>query len=292
MIHPLFLSLRHLALLSFLFVMSCAGEKPMPEGAEMGQVSIALATSTPSGTVYVLRNTSVSISVGAVEVTTLSSNDIDPLSENTLRANLEAGSYVASLDSWELFRVEDGVEVPVTAVLASPATVPFDIVADQTTSISYTFSVQDNRVVFGGNLEVAFDIQTIPTEWTCNLAFYGTGDGCDCGCGAPDPDCADATVESCAFCGEQGSCAGTSVACPANIDPTDNSRCVAPAEWTCSATFYDANDGCDCGCGALDPDCASNDIASCAYCDNPGSCSSSGSCPGTIDPTDIAVCTP
>eukprot|EP00232_Nephroselmis_pyriformis_P029635 CAMPEP_0182857940 /NCGR_PEP_ID=MMETSP0034_2-20130328/3352_1 /TAXON_ID=156128 /ORGANISM="Nephroselmis pyriformis, Strain CCMP717" /LENGTH=672 /DNA_ID=CAMNT_0024989257 /DNA_START=88 /DNA_END=2103 /DNA_ORIENTATION=+ len=29
----------------------------------------------------------------------------------------------------------------------------------------------------------------------------------------------------------------------------------APSEWTCSASFYNANDGCDCNCGAQDPDC-------------------------------------
>jgi len=32
--------------------------------------------------------------------------------------------------------------------------------------------------------------------WTCNSAYYGTGDGCDCNCGVPDPDCEDAVCES------------------------------------------------------------------------------------------------
>ena len=28
-----------------------------------------------------------------------------------------------------------------------------------------------------------------------------------------------------------------------------------PKAWKCDALFYDAGDGCDCGCGAVDPDC-------------------------------------
>jgi hypothetical protein len=33
------------------------------------------------------------------------------------------------------------------------------------------------------------DSPSAPTEWTCNLAYYGASDGCDCACGAWDPDC-------------------------------------------------------------------------------------------------------
>ncbi len=59
--------------------------------------------------------------------------------------------------------------------------------------------------------------------WTCDMANYGTGDGCDCGCGIMDPDCADATVESCGFCDLPGSCSSTT--CPGTIDPIDNTVC-------------------------------------------------------------------
>ena len=36
---------------------------------------------------------------------------------------------------------------------------------------------------------------------------------------------------------------------------------TAPAEWQailCPASYYNADDGCDCGCGAPDPDCYKN----------------------------------
>lgn len=57
----------------------------------------------------------------------------------------------------------------------------------------------------------------------------------------------------------------------------------APAPgWVCEPSLYDANDRCDCGCGALDPDCADETPASCArsHCaDNLGP-----------SPADNAVC--
>ena len=32
---------------------------------------------------------------------------------------------------------------------------------------------------------------------------------------------------------------------------------VTPAAWTCSASYYAKQDGCDCNCGTWDPDCNS-----------------------------------
>ena len=57
---------------------------------------------------------------------------------------------------------------------------------------------------------------------------------------------------------------------------------VVPAAWACSASFFGTGDGCDCGCGALDPDCRSASVNACDYCDNQGSCNDGGGCPGTI----------
>lgn len=65
---------------------------------------------------------------------------------------------------------------------------------------------------------------------------------------------------------------------------------VAPAAWSCDPVSYGDGD-CDCGCGALDVDCDDATRAVCEYCDGVGSCSAD-SCPGTINPTNNAVCTP
>lgn len=46
----------------------------------------------------------------------------------------------------------------------------------------------------------------------------------------------------------------------------------APEEWTCADEHFGRGDGCDCGCGLLDPDCASATSSSCQVCDLDGSC--------------------
>jgi hypothetical protein len=39
----------------------------------------------------------------------------------------------------------------------------------------------------------------------------------------------------------------------------------APDGWTCQASYYEADDGCDCGCGIADPDCPDALPESCTY---------------------------
>jgi hypothetical protein len=62
-----------------------------------------------------------------------------------------------------------------------------------------------------------------------------------------------------------------------------------PPGWTCRAEYYGTADGCDCGCGVIDPDCADGTVASCDYCALSGSCSWSW-CPGDIDPAQNWLC--
>jgi len=53
----------------------------------------------------------------------------------------------------------------------------------------------------------------------------------------------------------------------------------APPQWTCDPARFGRDDGCDCGCGALDPDCEGSSAASaCAFCDAPGSCAAGLGC--------------
>ena len=162
--------------------------------------------------------------------------------------------------------------------------------------------------------------RSAPYHWTCSPHYYDASDGCDCGCGAIDPDCADATAASCAYCTDPGSCvAGL---CPGNIAAADNATCTGcgngvldageqcddsntlpydgcspncfvelypPPEWSCLPSYYNAADGCDCGCGAVDPDCTDATASSCAFCQVPGSCGT-GACPAEIDPVNNALC--
>ena len=109
----------------------------------------------------------------------------------------------------------------------------------------------------------------VPVLWSCPLTGYGTGDGCTCGCGAVDPDCAGPGASVCKLCNANGSCAKNCT----QIQPIDNASCAdVPPEWTCSPGFFGRGDGCDCGCGAVDPDCADATQAACEFCGNPGAC--------------------
>lgn len=131
-----------------------------------------------------------------------------------------------------------------------------------------------------------------PAGWTCFTYAYGDGVTCDCGCGAPDPDCADATLAACGGqCEALGTC--TRSATCAGIDPVDNSRCLAlPDTWSCDPPDFGDGEVCDCGCGALDSDCADSTVASCERCYVFGNCISTttGSCVA-ISPLDNSICT-
>lgn len=119
--------------------------------------------------------------------------------------------------------------------------------------------------------------------WWCPTAWYATDDGCDCGCGLVDPDCPRATQVT--DCSQQG-CAFSALGDDAIVDGRDVAQCIlpdaAPAGWTCDAAFYDAGDGCDCGCGVVDPDCADDSFA---YCEHSG-------CPDgqVVDEGDATAC--
>lgn len=106
----------------------------------------------------------------------------------------------------------------------------------------------------GGTLACVFDCQgydtaactgrELPVGWSCPDSYYDDGVICDCGCGAHDADCDDSgrDVFGCAdgqSCNGSGVCVGGSV----------------PDSWICDETYYGAGDGCDCQCGAPDPDC-------------------------------------
>ena len=91
------------------------------------------------------------------------------------------------------------------------------------------------------------------TDWSCSSdLFYDVT--CDCGCGISDPRCADASVAAC----EEVHCGSNEV-----VVEGDNGRCLSLDGWTCDPSYLGSNDGCDCGCGILDPDCADGLVTSC-----------------------------
>lgn len=133
-------------------------------------------------------------------------------------------------------------------------------------------------------------VDAAPDGWVCPRGWFGSGDGCDCGCGVLDDDCADSTIGSC----ESNGCPnaddgdvpnpGDPVACIAgDIDSDGGTPGGGPTGWTCNAGWYGNGDGCDCGCGIVDEDCADETVDSCTSNGCPGA--SGGEVPDPEDPT-------
>lgn len=105
----------------------------------------------------------------------------------------------------------------------------------------------------------------IPEAWVCGAQAYGEGNRCNCDCGAPDPDCENARLDV-RGCAPGGTCQADGT-CTVSL----------PDGWQCRSRFYGTGDGCDCNCGARDPDCDDPDqeVFGCV----PGSaCNADGSC--------------
>jgi hypothetical protein len=107
----------------------------------------------------------------------------------------------------------------------------------EVTTCDFCNDASHNRTTCGG-------------EWTsdnggmCNAQYYGLDGLCDCGCGVHDPDCGKGTD-----CTDRGCNAQGCVVCH------DGSSLDVCYQWTCDPKSFGTGDGCDCGCGARDPDC-------------------------------------
>lgn len=107
----------------------------------------------------------------------------------------------------------------------------------------------------------------VPSTWTCAANMYGNTGACNCNCGAYDPDCASATATEVRGCTGGAVCSATGT-CTGGI--------ATPSTWTCNASYFGSNDGCDCNCGAYDPDCGtSTTVLGCA---SGQTCSATGVC--------------
>ena len=102
-------------------------------------------------------------------------------------------------------------------------------------------------------------------DWTCDKASTMNDTVCDCGCGIPDPTCQGkgCTTPGCRVdaCAIRHGCGGSTT------DAADTCANNLPAKWKCAWAKYGSNDGCDCGCGMIDPDCNGQGCAA-ALCAN------------------------
>jgi hypothetical protein len=94
----------------------------------------------------------------------------------------------------------------------------------------------------GGDARVPIDP---PEEWTCDEARFADGAHCDCGCTSTDPDCA----------GEEACTEASCEADDCDVRHDEAGDAIRPDNYTCDDESFASLDGCDCGCGAVDPDC-------------------------------------
>jgi hypothetical protein len=190
---------------------------------------------------------------------------------------------------------------------------------------SYLYSVLGIRPSAIGSELSLKNRPEIPTGWTCKPEQYSSGDGCQCNCGAFDPDCDpfEAVSINCPnnddicipsplnepICGLRHEVLsdrkliqiqlGVEVHHPqfffsneTDIDsaPWGNysktyTRSAVPTTWTCNPLFYGSKDGCDCQCGAWDPDCEattySQKVFNCDTTNNEVRCVMSKTTPST-----------
>lgn len=93
-------------------------------------------------------------------------------------------------------------------------------------------------------------------------------------------------------CGD-GTCVGFIFWCDGSnecADGADESTalCGSSTSWTCDSSYYGAGDGCDCGCGEVDPDCLDPTAGSCDYCGETGSCALTDC--SNLDPANNGTC--
>jgi len=95
-------------------------------------------------------------------------------------------------------------------------------------------------------------VTTPPPSWKCEPDLYSSGTDCHCGCGAIDPDCdcgLDDPISCNRFTVDDPICYNATCTYP-------QYETQIPSYWNCDPIHYNATDGCDCGCGGIDPDCS------------------------------------
>ena len=97
-----------------------------------------------------------------------------------------------------------------------------------------------------------------------SIKYYGLDGLCDCGAGTRDPDC-----------GKNQGCSASGCNAPGCDVCQASNLPAACLDWTCDPKKFGSDDGCDCGCGAPDPDCDGNGCqepgckAACTTCHDP-----------------------
>ena len=219
-----------------------------------------------------------------------------PLEWLTVPASLQ-GDADADL-TWQGGNTEKSVDILIALVTMSPALTGLasPSVKDSLNSakvLDYTADIKDLEWVLietvpnSGSARVRVPYIPNPTALKANLMIRET---------RADPRCYHFALAPAREL-EEAACSSTPTGCvtksPTTLSPTvptisptrAPSAPTIPVGWSCSASYYNAKDGCDCQCGAWDPDC-----------DTPGSnlfCNTLDSVPNKVcDPTTLTCVDP
>lgn len=159
----------------------------------------------------------------------------------------------------------DGAWVPLCQVAGWSAEATAMVVCRQL-GLGQAVEVQVGPVEHEG--ELVAHLQCAGNE--ANLANCGTSIGTWCSFNEHiSARCGQGCMPSCdgRQCGDDG-CGGTCGVCEMG-EACEGGQCVVNGggEWICDGAYYGTRDGCDCGCGAVDPDCESTALSACEYCD-------------------------
>lgn len=135
----------------------CAIDTGAESGSEteLGTVEMQLQTTSPTGTVYRLRNAVFTVTNASGAVVATLNSELEPAAVVSLGADLGIGNYTISLGTgWSVER--DG-QVS-TALLTSAQSQTFTINANAVTRITYAFKIEGQPITLGGTLNVGIAV--------------------------------------------------------------------------------------------------------------------------------------
>jgi cysteine-rich repeat protein len=121
------------------------------------------------------------------------------------------------------------------------------------------------------------------TDEECDDGNEATGDGCDDRCELEpfEGPCGDGVVNIGEECDDGNN---------ADLDGCEDCAFAISDQWTCDPSLFHGSDGCECGCGQVDPDCENTLSASCDFCGGIGSCNPNDLACQQVNPTNNAIC--
>ncbi len=287
-------------------------------GAEAWSMALgSWTTSSPvigsDGTIYVGSNSNILYAINANGTTRWTFPTSGPVTAapaiaqgGVIYAASATGSLYALDAGGSLLWQFDGSSNPSPPTILSDGTVVFTAGARLNALwASYPLADSDWPKFGGGLANAGRREQCVPD---CSGRQCGLDPVCGTSCGWCDANetcnngqCLGACVPSCSDreCGPDPVC-GTSCGTCNDGTTCSNGACTAdtqvPDGWQCDPQYYDAADGCDCNCGAPDPDCslAGQTLYGCAGVTNP-TCDATGQCvegdPVVCDPDcTMAIC--